>query len=183
MQDIALQIQRVLEGDIDAFACIVTLYQTRLFHFLGRMGLSQGQCEDVVQDTFIRAMRHLQRFDQGRASFTTWLFTIARNLALNLIEREARRPVAAAVELTALADPAATPVESAEYDELLAQLRRCLSALDVVDRTVLALAYDNGFSSREAAAIAQCSQAAYRTRLHRARAKLRQCLEHANAIE
>ncbi len=183
MDDITLQIQRVLDGDVDAFGSIVRHYQSRLFAFLGRMGLSQGHCEDIAQDTFVRAMRHLHRFDQRRATFTTWLFTIARNLALSHIEREARRPTSADPELSTLIDPGASPLQMAEHSELLAQLRCCMSTLEPADRTVLALAYDQGFSSREAAAIAQCSDAAFRTRLHRARSKLKNCLEQADAIE
>ncbi len=183
MDDIALQIQRVLDGDIEAFAYIVRLYQDRLFHFLSRLGLSQSQCEDTAQEAFVRAMRHLHRFDPSRATFTTWLFTIARNLALTHLKREARAPQQSAAPLESLADSGSAPDTLVEFSQLKAQVQQCLASLSAADRTVLALAYDDAFSNREAATIAQCSEAAYRTRLHRARSKLRHCLEQSDAIK
>jgi RNA polymerase sigma-70 factor (ECF subfamily) len=55
------------------------------------MGLSQAEAEEVAQDTFLRAWQHLDRFDASRAAFSTWIYTIARRLALDLLERAEHR--------------------------------------------------------------------------------------------
>jgi signal peptidase I len=76
--DLTDVLQRVLSGDRRAYAEIVARYEKPLFGFFGRMGLPQARAEDIAQETFLRAWMHLGDFDPGRASFTTWLYTIAR---------------------------------------------------------------------------------------------------------
>ena len=89
--DLTDVLRRVLSGDTQAYAEIVARYERPLFGFLGRMGLPQARAEDVAQETFLRAWQHLGSFDPRRASFTTWLYTIARRLALNEAARTAAR--------------------------------------------------------------------------------------------
>jgi RNA polymerase sigma factor (sigma-70 family) len=80
-------------GDRDAFAELYDRYFDRIYDFLTRMMRNRSEAEDITQDTFIRAMNSLGRLD-STSSFKSWLFTIARNTALNRLERSGRsRPM------------------------------------------------------------------------------------------
>jgi RNA polymerase sigma-70 factor, ECF subfamily len=81
--DLTQLLRASLAGDSTSFGGIVRRYQQPLFGFLGRMGLPQALAEDIAQEAFLRAWRNLANFDTNRAQFSTWLFAIARNLALN----------------------------------------------------------------------------------------------------
>ena len=76
-------LRQINAGDSHAFAAVVTHYQRPLFGFMGRMGLSQDLAEEIAQETFLRAWRNLGQYDPRRGQFSTWLYTIAKNLTLN----------------------------------------------------------------------------------------------------
>src|SRR3989449_3534725 len=71
-----------LAGDAQAFGALVDRYQTRLLNFINRTIGDRERAEDLVQEVFIRVFRHLHRFDQTK-KFSTWIYTIASNLAKN----------------------------------------------------------------------------------------------------
>ena len=76
--------QRHLEGDPQAFGTLVDRYQTRLLNFISRTIGNREGAEDLVQQVFIRVFRHLCGFDRTE-KFSTWIYTIASNLAKNEI--------------------------------------------------------------------------------------------------
>jgi len=179
--DLADVLQRILSGEREAFAELVGRFQQPLFGFLGRMGLSQAQAEDIAQETFLRAWCHLRDFDRRRASFPTWLYTIARRLALNEL---ARAPGTVEVAMPMIDDQACDgpqPPDVLRADERRQRLRRALLALSVADRTLLALAYLEDLPLAEIARIEDCRTGAIRTRLHRARSRLAGLLEYGDA--
>ena len=77
-------------GDPDVFRRIVELYRDRLYTFLLRLVRHHEEAEDLAQETFVRAWRHLPDYD-SRWAFRSWLFTLARNLALNTCGGHGRR--------------------------------------------------------------------------------------------
>jgi RNA polymerase sigma-70 factor, ECF subfamily len=172
-----------LAGDRLAFGAIVRLYQRPLFGFLGRMGLSQSLTQDLAQEAFIRAWSQLSSFDPKRAEFATWLFSIARNLALNeigsarykttetLSELEIDQPVSTALPLD----------EALERKQQSQRLYRAIRALPFDDRSALSLAYVQELDMRSIALIENVSESAIKTRLHRAKQKLRELLENDDA--
>src|SRR5690606_31902097 len=81
---------RIHAGDRHAFAAIVERFHGTLFGYLGRMGVRAAEAEDLAQETFLRAWTQLGTFDARRGAFSTWLFTIARNLAVNELSRRQR---------------------------------------------------------------------------------------------
>jgi RNA polymerase sigma-70 factor (ECF subfamily) len=83
--------QRHLEGDPQAFGVLVDRYQTRLLNFIHRTIGDRERAEDLVQEVFIRGFRHLHRLDQTK-TFSTWIYTVAANLAQNEL-RSRRNPV------------------------------------------------------------------------------------------
>ena len=91
MNDDLRTIQRVLEGEIEAFRLLVEKYQKPLFAMIHNMLSNRADCEDTAQETFLAAYLHLGSYDSDESQFSTWLFTIARNRCFN--EAKRRRPV------------------------------------------------------------------------------------------
>ncbi|MEE9155534.1 MAG: sigma-70 family RNA polymerase sigma factor [Gemmatimonadota bacterium] len=85
-------VARFLDGERLAFPELVQRYQTRLLNFIYRTIGDRDRAEDLVQETFIRVYRHLHRFDQSK-KFSTWIYTIASNLAKNELRNRSRNPL------------------------------------------------------------------------------------------
>ena len=85
-------VQRFLDGDQRAFGELVDRYDKRLINFVYRTVGDRERAEDLVQETFVRVYRHLHRFDQSR-KFSTWIYTIAGNLAKNELRNRSRNPL------------------------------------------------------------------------------------------
>ncbi len=81
-----------LAGDARAFPALVVRYRGRLLNFIARMIGDRERAEDLVQEAFIRVHRHLHRFDQSK-KFSTWIYTIASNLAKNELRNRSRSPL------------------------------------------------------------------------------------------
>src|SRR5439155_23064978 len=81
-----------LAGDPQAFGTLVDRYQTRLLNFITHTIVDRERAEDLVQEVFIRVFRHLPRFDQTK-KFSTWIYTIASNLAKNELRNRSRNPL------------------------------------------------------------------------------------------
>ena len=185
--DIATLLQRIARGDLRAFSELVDRYQRPLFAFLGRMGLEAARAEEVAQETFLRAWQHLPRYRTEQAQFSTWLFTIARRLALNELARSRNRhEVAADDDAPEPACAAARPEQALDQRRLQARVDAAFRSLGTNDRSVLALAYTHDLGMAEIAVIEGCSVDAVKTRLHRARQRLRIALdispEHGHEI-
>jgi RNA polymerase sigma-70 factor (ECF subfamily) len=173
---------RIERGDRSVFAELVKRFQRPLFGYLGRMGLQQGQAEEVAQDTFLRAWQHLADYKAERAEFSTWLFTIARNLALNELGRASSSrewPVGDAMpdDMSDAVCERAQPLDVASAMQDRERLRQALMALPTDDRSALALAYFKELDLASIADIEGCTTGAIKVRLHRARQRLRQLLE------
>ncbi len=85
-------VARFLDGNGLAFPELVRRYQSRLLNFIYRTIGDRDRAEDLVQETFIRVYRHLHRFDQTK-KFSTWIYTIASNLAKNELRNRSRNPL------------------------------------------------------------------------------------------
>ena len=172
-------LERIANGEQRAFAELVTIYQRPLFGFLGRMGMGQAQAEDIAQETFLRAWAHLPRFDPAQAQFGTWLFTIARNLACNALQSAAhqRELSGSEIELSDAACPQPGPPQLMERAQQQARLQAALRQLSMPDRSALALVYVHDLALADVARIEGDSLAAIKTRLHRAKQRLREILQ------
>lgn len=84
--------QAFLEGEQRAFGELVARYDQRLLNFVYRTVGDRERAQDLVQETFVRVYRHLHRFDQSR-KFSTWIYTIAGNLAKNELRNRSRNPL------------------------------------------------------------------------------------------
>lgn len=172
-------LQRIANGEQRAFAELVAMYQRPLFGFLGRMGMGQAQAEDIAQETFLRAWTHLPSFDSAQAQFGTWLFTIARNLAYNALQSAAHQREVSVTEMELL-DAACLepgPFQVMDRAQQQARLHAALRQLPMADRSVLALVYVQELALADVARIEGDSLAAIKTRLHRAKQRLRELLQ------
>jgi RNA polymerase sigma-70 factor (ECF subfamily) len=172
---------RAREGDMDAFAALVGRYEVRVGTVLRRLLDDARDVEEALQDTFVQAWRNLDRFRHESATFT-WLYRIAVNEAL---QRLRRKPPPTS-ELDAFAEgarsrqagEAAPSVEESVGDEELRRfLAHRLRQLPFEYRAPLVLRDVEGLSNQEVADILGISLAAAKSRIHRARMRIRADLE------
>jgi RNA polymerase sigma-70 factor (ECF subfamily) len=169
-------IRQTLSGKRNAFRMLVVRYQRPLFRFLGGFGLGQAIAEELAQETFLRAYRSLSGYDAGKAKFSSWLFTIAKNLALN--ERACshqRLPHADAADEAELLvrDSVPSAHEALETGERRLRVQRALQRLPEILRSTLVLAYLKELSMDEIASIESCSVGAVKSRIFRGKQLLR----------
>ncbi len=170
-------LQRIAAGEQQAFAELVAIYQRPLFGFLGRLGMGQAQAEDIAQETFLRAWTHLHSFDSKQAQFGTWLFTIARNLGYNALQSAPHLREINGAEVPELACEQPGPSHVLERAQQQARLQSALRQLPMADRSALALVYVHELALADVARIEGDSLAAIKTRLHRAKHRLREILK------
>jgi RNA polymerase sigma-70 factor (ECF subfamily) len=156
------------DGDESAFAALVHRFAPRLHRYLAAMGLPGADAEDLVQEAFLRAWRHLGDYDP-RWAFSTWLWTIARRLALNHLAR--RRP--APLEGSEPEAPAGASGEPGAVQDLWNLARARLPERQC---TALWLRYGEERPLEEVAAILSVSPINARVLVHRARQRLAQAL-------
>ena len=177
-------IERVLEGDQEAYTLLVQRYSGPLYRYLLNMLGRPAEADDLVQDAFLRAYLSLASYD-SHYRFSTWLFRIATNLALNYIKVRRRT-----VSLEVLQrDPDGPPVEfpdpsataqmhqQAERRELAELIRECIEELPPAYRVVVSLRHIAELSYAEIASSIDLPINTVRSRLHRGRERLGTCLE------
>jgi RNA polymerase sigma-70 factor (ECF subfamily) len=169
-------IDRAQAGDVAAFEELACVYVDRLYAVVLRFVDDSCEAEDVVQETLLRAWRGIGSF-QGRAMVFTWLYRIAVNESNRALERRLRRRRATVpVDEEAIQVPAPPnegPAKRAEQRELREALDLAIAGLAAPYRTALVLRDVEGLSTREAAKIAGVGEAAFKSRLHQARLRVR----------
>lgn len=142
---------RIVSGDRDAFGLLYDRYAPILFSFCVRILRDGRDAEDVLQEVFVQVWRDARRFDPDRASLKTWLFTIARSRALDRYRsrRSQDQKLAPGPEDF---DPGSSgdPAEASLLKQYVAQ---SLSRLSENERKVLTLAYYDGYTQEEIAAL------------------------------
>lgn len=168
-------VARARAGDADAFEQLAGAHADRLFAVLLRLLGDRGEAGDVAQEVMLRAWQGIGRFE-GRSDFFTWLYRIAVNEANRALEKRSRRPADVPIDTEASQLPASArdePTRQAENRELRAALDKALADLPPPYRTAIVLRDVEGLPTREAAEIAGVSEAAFKSRLHQARLKVR----------
>lgn len=181
-------IDRTLAGEATAFEKLVLRYQDRLFNALVRTLGCAEEAKDVVQDTFLLAFRKLNTF-QRESAFFTWLFRIGFNTAISY--KRKRRPelsVDTRHEETGEEpmDRGEGPSTNMEREEQIAKVRQALEMVNEQYRAILVLREMEGFCYESIAEILDLPVGTVRSRLHRARAELKEKLElvmEGNPIE
>jgi RNA polymerase sigma-70 factor, ECF subfamily len=183
---------RVKRDDSEAFGELLAIYWPRVFgQFLKQLGDRQ-EAEDLAQDVFLRLYRNRRRY-QPRASFATWLYHIARNVARNAVRSRRRRPVVSLNHLhwtgndESMEDhvcfnrhePPTSPIEREEATRVV---RRAMTRLAGRQRTALELQFKD-HSYAEIAAELEMTPKAAKSLLYRARVQLRESLNPFMHVE
>ncbi|HLY11095.1 MAG TPA: sigma-70 family RNA polymerase sigma factor [Planctomycetota bacterium] len=171
-------IRNAQNGDREAYGQLVALYQARLRAFVARYVTRPDDVFDIVQEGFIDAMQHLDRFDPAK-DFGPWLRAICRNRMLNHFRSAKVRQTAAA----ALVDEALQSTWGAMEDDLeegverVAALRRCIDKLEKTQRELVEQRYRQEIPLNDLARKVGRSAAALSMALFRIRAALEKCME------
>lgn len=169
---LALQAQ---SGSSEAFASLVEQWQHRLLNFLCHMGVQLHDAEDLTQETFLRAYRHLDRYNP-QFSFSSWIFTIAKRLALNHFRDTRETCDLKAVEQI----DAQHPGIHLEHKEAAISIWDFAKSLPADQYEALWLRYGEDFSINEVARVMKTNSIRVRVLLHRGRQRLGEILSRRN---
>ena len=184
--DVRLMLQ-VRSGSGPAFEELVLRYQNRLLTILEHLVGNREQAEDLAQETFLRVFRARERYEPG-AKFSTWLFTIANNVASNALRSRSRRrevgvpegngDQSGAMQLDQLAKAASglMPTRNLDKTEQAEMVRHAVAALSERQRMALLLAKFEGMSYQDIADSMGLSVQAIKSLLSRARVNLKEIL-------
>ena len=184
--DPAELLRRIRQGDPDAFEAVAREHAPRLFRLAMRMTGRREEAEDLVQETLVRALPALKRFE-GRARLSTYLIRALGNLWKNRLRSKKRSRLVEwfrgkpgdEEETTELdpADPAPSAHEMLERRERAEQVRRAVTRLDPTRRWTLLLREVEEMSYEEIAEVTGVALGTVRSRLARARLDLRRLME------
>jgi RNA polymerase sigma factor (sigma-70 family) len=164
-------------GDTDAFDAVYDAFQTPLFTFLLRLCRRRDVAEDLLEDTWLRLVKHAHRL-RPDTRLAPWLFTVARRVHVSFVRARVVEDwtVAGLIALWPYSVPRASPFEAAAASELQRRIERALAAMPMASREALLLVAVAGLEQSDAAAICGVSAEAFRQRLSRARASLARAL-------
>jgi RNA polymerase sigma-70 factor (ECF subfamily) len=180
--DEAALIRDAKKGDVNAYNRLVLHYQQAVYNVAYRIMGEPQSAEDATQEAFVSAYRALNRFRGG--SFKSWLMRIATNACYDELRRRKRRPQSSLDELTQdyesfsfLRSPAQGPEAQQQVLELMEAVEECLQTLPDEQRITAVLGDVEGYDYKEIAEITNVSLGTVKSRLSRARSKLRDCLQ------
>ena len=180
VEDFSLDALR--SGDRAEFALLVEAYYEMIYRLAIKMVNNPQDAEDILQEAFIKAYRHLKNFD-GRSSLSTWLYRIATNEALMFLRRQKPDTVSVdesldtgegEIEPLQIIDWSSLPEEELMSAEAQVYLDKAVDKLSPSLRVVFVLRDIQGLATRETAEVLDISETAVKTRLSRARLQLRE---------
>jgi RNA polymerase sigma-70 factor (ECF subfamily) len=178
-------IREAQHGDLESFNCLVLAYQNTVYNTALRILTDEDLAADAAQEAFLSAFRALNSYRGG--SFRAWLLRTVTNACYDELRRKQRRPTTPLepenedgeeVESPRwLADPTASPEEQFDQAELEHAIQHCLGNLPTEFRAVVVLADIQGLDYKEVAVAVKKPLGTIKSRLARARLRLRECLQ------
>ena len=177
--------QRLVNGHDAALNDLMERHGERLFHYLIRHLQNESDAADVAQDAFVRVYQHRTKFDPGQ-KFSTWLYTIASNLARDRMKWRSRHPQISLNQTIGgtdnsladvLPDSKPLPDDVLVCSERATAVREAVAKLPEDLRTALILAEYESMPHAEIADVLRCSVKAVESRIYRAKQRLRERLE------
>jgi RNA polymerase sigma-70 factor (ECF subfamily) len=173
------RMMRVQQGDLQAFEGLVDQYKRPIFNLVYRMLRDRDEAEDITQKVFIQVYRASDRY-RPTAKFSTWIFTIARNLTLNEIRRRSRKPWTDSLDETTDGegptqrldppDHRARPAnQELAHQEFLECLEQAIDQLPENQRIAVLLCREGDISYEEMAKVMGCSLSAVKSLIFRGR--------------
>ena len=174
-----LLLTMAMGGDVDAFNRLVAVHQNAVYGFAMSLTRQPAAADDVTQETFISAFRSITKMRGG--NFRAWLLRIARNKAYDHFRRQNRRRESSVDEedapfLATLTDDNPSPHAEAVNSELREALEHCVGGLSDEHREVIVLIDVQGQSYDHASAVCGVNIGTVKSRLNRARRRVRDCL-------
>lgn len=164
-------------GDSSALEAVMAHYQHRLYRFLIRLTQDPAAAEDLFQQTWMRVIEKIGRYD-ARRHFTPWLFSVARNLAIDYLRKHRESSLDVSPEhgvspIERLAAAGADPLEQLLEFERGAMLAAAIAALPVIHREVLTLRFEEDMKLEQIAEISGVPLSTVKSRLLRGMESLR----------
>ncbi len=173
-----LYLQKVLEGDVSKFSYFIEKYKDMAFSIAFRIINNREDAEEIVQDSFLKAFKSLNKF-RFDSKFSTWFYRIVVNNSLSKLKREKKDT--RNIDIDKVSDSIIENVESVYRGLIQADQQKfinyALGELCVEDRLLLTLYYLNENSIEEIAEITKISQETLKMKIHRARKKMYIVLE------
>jgi len=173
------RMMRVQQGDLQAFEGLVDQYKRPIFNLVYRMLRDRDEAEDITQKVFIQVYRASDRY-RPTAKFSTWIFTIARNLTLNEIRRRSRKPWTDSLDETMDGEGPAQRLDPPDHrarpanqelahQEFLECLEQAIDQLPENQRIAVLLCREGDISYEEMAKVMGCSLSAVKSLIFRGR--------------
>ena len=162
-------IAHIMNGDQEQYSTLIDRYKQSIYRHCFYIIRDEDGAEDVAQEAFIKAYTHLGRYDAGKASFKTWLYTIATRECLSYLRRQKSMPLEDDIEV--VGDTAPTD-QLAKDDEL----HQAVMRLQPKYRTVISLYYWHNYPYEEIAKVMDVPVGSVRGWLHRAKKELKEAL-------
>ena len=170
-----LLISRARGGDREAFGALVEQYRDNVYRLAYRMCGNAYDADEAAQEAFVAAWRALPNF-RGDAKFSTWLYRLTSNAAIDVMRREKRHQTVGDGEMVDLADDADSPQETVERTEQQEAVQKALATLSEEYREVLLLRYMEELDYAEIAEVLQLPSGTVKSRINRAKAALKTAL-------
>jgi RNA polymerase sigma-70 factor, ECF subfamily len=175
---------RLRRGDLNALSGLISRYQNRLYRYLLRIVREPAEAEDLFQQTWLKVVEKIRSFDANR-NFDAWLFTLARNLAIDHLRRirpeSLDEPVADSRYSETMADRVPskeqTPLDHALADERRTEISEAMAGLPMMYREVLTLRFEEEMKIEEIAQVTAVPLSTAKARLRRSLEQLRHALE------
>ena len=168
-------ISRARGGDREAFGALVEQYRDNVYRLAYRMCGNAYDADEAAQEAFVAAWRALPNF-RGDAKFSTWLYRLTTNAAIDVMRREKRHQTVGDGEMMELADDADSPQETVERTEQQEAVQKALATLSEEYREVLLLRYMEELDYAEIAEVLQLPSGTVKSRINRAKAALKTAL-------
>jgi RNA polymerase sigma-70 factor, ECF subfamily len=178
-QEEVVLVERARSGDREAFEELVRRHADRLYAVVLRFLGDPGDAEEATQETFLRAWRGIDRF-RGRSEFFTWLYRIGLNEAKRLATRRPKAGRMASLQddpIPEAPDWSEAPEFRMGQNEVRKVLEDAIRDLPPEYRAAVILRDLEGLSTRDAAEVMELGEAAFKSRLHRARLAVRRALD------
>lgn len=166
-------IDKILNGDRNAFAVLVERYKDMVFSLAYKMLKSREEAEEVSQDTFIKAFKSLQSF-KGDSKFSTWLYKIAYRNCLDALKKRKLKYNTDTIDEVTIHKIKSTDdiLEGIERKERARVMEECLDKLPEDERSLLWMFYFEELSLKEIITVTDLSESNLKVKLHRARKRL-----------
>lgn len=172
---------RIVMGDMQAFDELVTEYQNKVIHISYSMLSDYEDACDASQEVFVKVYRSIANF-RGESSLSTWIYRITRNVCMDFIRKRKNAVIMSIDEekedapKTEIEDESKSPEHIAERNETVSMVHRAISRLEENQRIILTMYDIEGMSYDEISKILEIPAGTVKSRLNRARQKLRKIL-------